>query len=117
MMDNSYVKKAEAYMLSFTMPCSPTPENKQMTEQACRMRIDELNNQAAAHNKIIDNEYKLDRNKRSEMRHHCHITCEVEMGLTSIRVNMMGGNAKDAMMIGYNFCALQMIPTWKEKAR
>ena len=110
--NNWYVPKS--MMHSFTMPCEPTERNLKMVEQACRMRVDDLNNQAAEHNLIIDEDYKKDRTKKSEMRHHCNLSYEVQIGLHSIRVNLTEGTAKDAMMIGYNFCALQMNPSWKE---
>lgn len=99
------------------MPCDPTERNLAMAKQACRMRIDDLNNQAAKHNKELDDEYKLDRTKRIETRHHCNLTYEVALGLNNIRVNVSGATAKDIAMIGYNFCALQMNPTWKEDSK
>lgn len=101
-------------MHSFTMPCEVNEKNIKMVDQACRMRIDDLNNKAGAYNRMLDEEYKNDRSKRTETRHHCNLTYEVAPAMENIRVNLYGGTAKDAMMIGYNFCALQMNPTWKE---
>lgn len=113
--ENSYVPKSTATMYSFTMPCDPNERNRQQVDQACRMRIDDLNNQASSYNKALDEEYKIDRTSRTETRHHCNLTYEVIVALENIRVNLYGGNAKDAMMIGYNFCSLQMNPSWKEE--
>lgn len=94
---------------SFTMPCDYTLQNVAMVEQACAMRVEELNNNASRFN-------KESQSGGSSVRYHCDLRCEVMPGLDKIRVNLYGGTAKDAMMIGYNFCALQMTPSWIEKS-
>jgi len=96
----------EVFMHSFTMPCAPTERNEKMVRTACEMRCEDLRNEAALNNR--ENE-----TSGSKVRHSCTLKYEVSIGMNNIRVNLYGGTTKDAMMIGYNFCTLQMNPSWK----
>lgn len=95
---NSYVKKQESALSSFTLPCKNTKHNVKLAEKACEMRVDELNQEAD----IFNNEVI-----KSEVRYHCNLRCEVIAGLDNIRVNVYGATPKDMVMIGRYFTQLE----------
>lgn len=87
------MSRDNSFMLSFTMPCSISDRNERMVKKACEVRHEELRDLAAKENQSCDFKY------------------EVISSMDNIRVNLYSATTKDAMMIGYNFCALQMNPS------
>lgn len=81
--------------------------NLRIIKKACEMRLEELQNEAIAHNKLMD-----EAPVKSKTRHMVNFSFEVIEGMDNVRVNLYGGTTKDAITIGYNICMLQTNPVW-----
>lgn len=68
--------------------------NYRVVQKACEMRLEELQQLA------------------QKDKQDCNFKFEVIEGMDTVRVNLYGGNTKDAVMIGYNICMLQTNPMW-----